>query len=240
MGKPAFPRPHNIPTNTPHCTGCGTEEPEKFNKNKSTLSGWQHYCVKCHGERYYKYRPRPKPVPKVVAIVPYVAPIPLPVHDLAEIRSAVDAHDDAKAKVDKCRTALVKAEVSLNDALVNERTSYRHLADLIAEVKAGIRRQITSVLTTLPKEIHAGVVADIAMDILGEDFKIPSPLSTGPYTDRAEKYVLGHPEGVTCPEVARAIGQSAACCDGTLRQVAKARGTIEHRGRMWYPYTSTG
>jgi hypothetical protein len=67
----------------------------------------------------------------------------------------------------------------------------------------------------------------------------PSPKPTGgSYVDKAEAYVLAHPEGVTTPEVAKAIGQKTMNADGTLRQVMNVRKTIEHRDRKWFPKAS--
>ncbi len=56
----------------------------------------------------------------------------------------------------------------------------------------------------------------------------------GTYVDRAEAFVLLHPEGVSTRQVADAIGQKISAVDGTLRQLLK-KGTVERRGRQWFP-----
>jgi hypothetical protein len=57
----------------------------------------------------------------------------------------------------------------------------------------------------------------------------------GKYVDKAETYVLDHPEGVDTADVAKAIGQKVENVDGTLRQVMNTRKTIERRDGKWCP-----
>jgi hypothetical protein len=54
------------------------------------------------------------------------------------------------------------------------------------------------------------------------------------YTDRAEAYVLAHPN-VSVEAVAKAIGQATTNTHGTLRFIAKSRGTIKNRDGKWAP-----
>jgi hypothetical protein len=49
-----FPRPKDLPKDVPHCPSCGTQDPERFYKNKHTSYGRQHYCNKCHA---FNFRP---------------------------------------------------------------------------------------------------------------------------------------------------------------------------------------
>ncbi len=65
------------------------------------------------------------------------------------------------------------------------------------------------------------------------------PIATAPtksFTDRAEEFVLAHPDGVKTREVADGIGQDVSSVDGSLRLVMK-RGTITRKGRLWLPIT---
>ena len=66
----------------------------------------------------------------------------------------------------------------------------------------------------------------------------PKPNGGGSYVDKAEAYVLAHPEGVETPEVGKAIGQKTANADGSLRQVMNNRKTIERRDDKWFPKVS--
>jgi hypothetical protein len=49
-----FPRPKGLDPSIPHCPSCGTEDPERFYKNRHTSYGRQHYCNKCHA---FNFRP---------------------------------------------------------------------------------------------------------------------------------------------------------------------------------------
>jgi hypothetical protein len=64
------------------------------------------------------------------------------------------------------------------------------------------------------------------------------PKLTGSYVDKAEAYVLAHPEGVETAQVGKAIGQKTMNADGSLRQVMNTRKTIERRDRKWFPLAS--
>ena len=55
------------------------------------------------------------------------------------------------------------------------------------------------------------------------------------FVDKAEAFVLAHPEGVKTRQVADAIGQDVSAVDTTLRQVMEKRKTIDRRGRLWIP-----
>jgi hypothetical protein len=55
------------------------------------------------------------------------------------------------------------------------------------------------------------------------------------FVEKAERYVLLHPEGVKTRQVADAIGQDVSAVDTTLRVVMNKRETIERRGRLWFP-----
>lgn len=59
--------------------------------------------------------------------------------------------------------------------------------------------------------------------------------TSGTFADKAEAFVLEHPEGATTAAVATAIGQATASADGTLRHVMKARKTVERRDGKWVP-----
>jgi len=65
--------------------------------------------------------------------------------------------------------------------------------------------------------------------------KQAEPSGHGSYVDKAEAYVLAHPEGVETAQVGKAIGQTTMNADGSLRQVMKNRKTIERRDRKWFP-----
>lgn len=61
-------------------------------------------------------------------------------------------------------------------------------------------------------------------------------VTRGPsYVDKAEAFVLSHPNGVRTREVAEGIGQDVSAVDGSLRIALNKRGTIERRGRFWFP-----
>jgi hypothetical protein len=55
------------------------------------------------------------------------------------------------------------------------------------------------------------------------------------FVDLAEAYVAKHPNGVTVTEVAEAIGQNEGSADGTLRHLARSRGSIEKQDGRWVP-----
>ena len=65
--------------------------------------------------------------------------------------------------------------------------------------------------------------------------KIEPPAAEGTFTDKAEAFVLKHPEGVKTSDVSKAIGQKVESVDGTLRSVWKSRKTIERRDGLWFP-----
>ena len=54
------------------------------------------------------------------------------------------------------------------------------------------------------------------------------------YVEKAAAFVRQNPEGVRTRDVAHAVGQDTSNVDGSLR-MAKKRGLIERRGRMWFP-----
>lgn len=57
---------------------------------------------------------------------------------------------------------------------------------------------------------------------------------SGTYTERADAFVLAHPEGVKTRDVAEAIGQDVSGVDGTLRILLK-KGRVRRDGRLWLP-----
>ena len=100
-----------------------------------------------------------------------------------------------------------------------------------------------SVVMALPDEDRDSVLAQLidavekaAKAVPGTKPKaVPTAKVNGAsYVDMAEAFVQAHPEGTKTRQVGDGIGQDVSSVDGSLRQALK-RGTIERRGRLWYP-----
>lgn len=97
----------------------------------------------------------------------------------------------------------------------------------------------------LPQSEQHEVLADVIAHIEATDvatlrtapvraMPTGSPNQTQTFVERAEAFVLAHPDGVKTAEVSKAIGQDVSGVDGSLRQAVK-RGRIERQGRLWVP-----
>lgn len=107
------------------------------------------------------------------------------------------------------------------------------------------RNAALEAVRALPPQDRREVIAELielerqAEPVPAKHRVVPQPAKTPAvkgqtFTDKAEAYVLGYPEGVDTAAVARAIGQDVSAVDGTLRQVMSKRGTIKRdRGRWW-------
>lgn len=145
--------------------------------------------------------------------------------------------------------------VSVVDQIVQERKQRkeRRLA-LIASVRALPREDRQEVLAELHALEEADADADakrvvlvsVPVPVRVEPVSLAPPVEpesqvtskkakTGSYVDQAEKLVLASPNGITTADVGKLIGQKTANADGTLRQVADTRGTIERVDGKWWP-----
>lgn len=113
----------------------------------------------------------------------------------------------------------------------------RLLTELIQAVESG--GQPRKRAGAVPKRGRRSAPESSPVHVVSESVKANANASGEPsaYVDKAEAYVAQH-EGPTTAEVATGIGQSRQAADGTLRHLARSRGTVERREGRWWPVTA--
>lgn len=109
------------------------------------------------------------------------------------------------------------------------------------ERKAAVLSAFRSLEASERREVLADLILEAEAEAQPTAERAPStngqPGQSGSFTDRAEAFVLAHPDGVTTRQVADAIGQDVSSVDGSLRNAMK-RGRITRTGRLWVPVAS--